>query len=150
MKKLYYLAAVLFSKTQKEIQLLGTNTLGVLYIAQNGETIKNIEDLKGKTLIASGKGGTPEYILNNILLSAGIDPQNDVTVQFMANHTDVVSKLVASPGTIALLPEPHVSIAKAKDENIKVAIDLNVAWAEKQETDLPMGVIVARKEFIEN
>ncbi len=142
------LAAVLYQKTQKGISLLGTNTLGVLYIVENGETIKNLEDLKGKKIILSGKGSTPEFIMNNILLSADINPSKDVTIEFMANHTDVVSTVVANPGTIALLPEPHVSIAQAKGEGIKVVLDMNAAWEESESVDLPMGVIVASNTFI--
>ena len=34
---------------------------------ENGESVTGIEDLKGKTLYASGKGATPEYALNFIL-----------------------------------------------------------------------------------
>jgi len=142
------LAAVLYNKTQKGITLLGTNTLGVLYIVENGETIKSLADLKGKTIIMSGKGATPEFILDTVLASAGLDVARDVTVEFMANHTDVASKVITNPGTIALLPEPHVSIAEAKAKTVKVAIDMNAAWQESQKTDLPMGVIVARNDFI--
>lgn len=142
------LAAVLYQKTQKNIQLLGTNTLGVLYIVENGERIERIEDLKGQTLILAGKGSAPEYILDHLLITAGIDPVKDITKEFMANHTDVVSTVLTKSGAIALLPEPHVSIAQSKEENIRVAVDINKTWQNNEALDLPMGVIVANKEFI--
>lgn len=142
------LAAVLYNKTKKDITLLGTNTLGVLYIVENGETVKSLKDLKDKKILMSGKGAAPEFIFDTVLSSAGLDPTKDVTVTFVANHTDVVSQVVANPGTIGLLPEPHVSIAQAKEKKVNVAIDLNAAWQESQKTDLPMGVIVARSTFI--
>lgn len=142
------LAPVLYNKTEKNIYLLGVNTLGVLYIVENGETIHNIEDLKGQKLLASGQGSTPEYVLNQILTQAGI--MDTVEVQYYANHTEVINALLAGEGSMALLPEPHVTIAKTKSESIHAALDLNEAWESQMGTQLPMGVIIARKEYVEN
>lgn len=49
------LAAVLYNKTEGEIEVLAVNTLGVLYIVENGESVQSIADLKGKTIVAAGK-----------------------------------------------------------------------------------------------
>lgn len=143
------LAAVLYKKTDKNIYLLGTNTLGTLYIVENGNQITTLEDLRGKTIIASGQGSTPEYVLDQLLLGQGIDPSKDVTIEFLGNHTDVVTKLVATKDVIALLPQPHVTIAKAKDDNVRIALDLNQTWESQLHTQLPMGVIIANKEFVD-
>ena len=58
------LAAALYNKTKGNAQVMAINTLGVLYILENGNSIHSIADLKGKTIYATGKGATPEYILN--------------------------------------------------------------------------------------
>ena len=68
------LAAVLYQKTDKNISVLAVNTLGVLYLVENGNSIQSAEDLKGKTIYASGKGATPEYALNSVLKANGLDP----------------------------------------------------------------------------
>ena len=143
------LAAVLYQKTEKNIDLLGMNTLGVLYIVEKGDTINNIEDLRGTTILASGQGSTPEYVLNELLSDAGMTPGSDVTIDYLGNHTEVVNKLLAGEGSIALLPEPHVSIAESKDSSVRTALDLNEAWKSKEGTDLPMGVIIARKDYVD-
>ncbi|MEG1887229.1 MAG: ABC transporter substrate-binding protein, partial [Oscillospiraceae bacterium] len=44
------LAATLYKKTNGNIKMLAINTLGVLSILENGNTIKTVEDLKGKTI----------------------------------------------------------------------------------------------------
>lgn len=142
------LGAVLYNKTQKQIRVLGVNTLGVLYILENGEEVKSIDDLRGKTIIASGKGSTPEYILNNALEGAGLEIGVDVTVKYMANHTDVVSQLVSTAGTIALLPQPHVTIAQTKNQEIHIAVDLNEVWEINESTELPMGIVIANNKFM--
>lgn len=143
------LAAVLYQKTENNIYLLGTNTLGVLYIVENGETIHSLEDLRGKKVIASGKGSTPEYVLNELLLGANIKPDIDIEIEYLANHTDVVTELLANEGTIALLPQPHVTVATSKDEKVHIALDLNEAWESQEGTNLPMGVIIGQKDFVD-
>lgn len=143
------MAAVLYTKTEKNVCLLATNTLGTLYILENGTSIQKVEDLKGKTIVASGKGSTPEYVLNEILAGASLDPTKDVTVNYLGNHTDVVTELVSKEGTIALLPQPHVTIAATKNENVHIALDLNEAWEASKQAKLPMGVIIANKTYVE-
>lgn len=144
------LGAVLYNKTEGGIKLLGMNTLGVLYIVENGQTVQNIEDLKGKTILSSGKDSTPEFVLNYILNEAGLVPGEDVTVEFMGNHSDIASKLMAEEGTIALLPQPFVTTVLAKDENIRMAIDVNEAWNNLNQMDLPMGIIVANANVVKD
>ena len=144
------LAAVLYAKTEQNISLLGVNTLGVLYIVENGEMIHSVEDLRGQTILASGQGSTPEYVLNQVLNEAGIKPEEDVQVKYLANHTEVIQALLAGEGTIALLPEPHVTIAKTKERHLRTALDLNEAWESSEGTELPMGVIIARKDYVES
>ena len=74
------LAAVLYNKTEGAVQVLAVNTLGVLYIVENGESVQSLADLKGKTVVAAGKGSTPEYALRYLLSENGIDPDADVTL----------------------------------------------------------------------
>ena len=50
------LAATLSNKTNGNIQLMAINTLGVLYILDNGADINSIEDLRGKNDIRHGAG----------------------------------------------------------------------------------------------
>ena len=53
------LASVLYNNTEGQVQVLAINTLGVLYIVENGDTVQSVEDLRGKTIYASGKGEHP-------------------------------------------------------------------------------------------
>ena len=60
------LASVLYNNTNEEVVTLAINTLGVLYVIENGNSINSIEDLKGKKMYSSGKGAIPEYSFNYI------------------------------------------------------------------------------------
>lgn len=69
------LAAAIYKKTGGKVKMIAVNTLGVLSILENGESIKSVADLKGKKIGATGQSATPEYILNYILEANGIDPK---------------------------------------------------------------------------
>lgn len=143
------LGAVLYNKNQGDLCVLAVNTGGISYIVENGTSVINsLQDLKGKTLIASGKGGTPEYMLNRLLLNAGLNPETDVDIQWMGNHSDNAAALLSQQGAISMLPEPFVSTVTAKSKAVKVSCDLNDLWEEAYDTDLPMGIYVAKKSFV--
>lgn len=128
------MAAVLYNKTKGQVVCIGTIALGNLYIMQNGKA-------KGDTILASGEGGTPEYVLKKVMPNA--------KVKWLASHADVVQEFLKTDGALAMLPEPFVTMAMAKGENVKVVTDLNEEWNNAVGTDLPMGVLVATKEFAE-
>ena len=99
-------ASVLYTKTQKNVTVLDINTLGVLYVVASDDSIASVADLKGKTVYITGKGTTPEYVMNYLLkengLAAGdVDLQNealkpvvDLTEAWNALNQDSGSMLV--------------------------------------------------------
>lgn len=144
------LASVLYQKTNKEISVLTINTLGVLYIVENGDTIKSVDDLKGKTIYSSGKGATPEYALNSVLKANGLDPEKDVTVEYKSEHAEVVAALAADNTAVGVLPQPFVTTALAKNDKLRVALDLNDLWEDGMDdgSRLVTGVTVVRNEYL--
>ena len=144
------LAAVLYGKTEGAVEVLAVNTLGVLYIVENGETVQSMADLKGQTIVAAGKGSTPEYALRYLLTENGIDPDSDVTIDWKSEHAECVAALASGAATIAMLPQPFVTVAQTKIEGLRVALDLTEEWdALDNGSGLLTGVVVARKSFVE-
>ena len=144
------LASVLYNKTNGGVQVLAVNTLGVLYIVEDGDTVHSIVDLKGRTIYAGGKGATPEYALNSVLKSNGLDPEKDVTIEYKSEHAEVVAALAEDQTAVGLLPQPFVTTALMKNENLRVALDLNELW-ESSATDgsrLVTGVVIARNDYL--
>lgn len=145
-------ASVLYNKLEGGVQVLAVNTLGVLYIVENGDTVQSAADLKGKTIYASGKGATPEYALNYILQQNGLDPAADVTIEWKSEHSECVAALAQDPSGIAMLPQPFVTTAQMKNPDLRVALDLTEEWDKVQEGAqepgaLLTGVVVVRTEF---
>ena len=144
------LAAVLYNKTEGAVQVLAVNTLGVLYIVENGESVQSLADLKGKTVVAAGKGSTPEYALRYLLSENGIDPDADVTLDWKSEHSECVAALASGQASIALLPQPFVTVAQSKLEGLRMALDLTAEWDKLDNgSALITGVIVARSDFVE-
>ena len=148
-------AATLYNKTQGGVQLAALNTMGVLYILEKGDSIQSMADLRGKTIYASGKGATPEYALNYILEQNGLTPGKDVTIEWKSEHAECVAALTSDEDGIAMLPQPFVATAQAKNSDIRIALDLTEEWDAVQQDEanpssLLTGVVIARTEFIEN
>ncbi|WP_026895494.1 ABC transporter substrate-binding protein [Clostridiisalibacter paucivorans] len=146
------MAAVLYNKTEGEVKLAAINTLGVLYVLENGNEIETVEDLKGKKINASGKGATPDYALSYILKENDIDPMNDVEIDFTLQHSELAAAAASGDVNIALLPQPHVTTAIMKNEDLRIALDMTEEWNKVTEgnSQLAMGCIVVRKEYAEN
>ena len=140
-------ASVLYAKTQGKVQILAVNTLGVIYLMSNNESISSVADLKGKTILSAGKGTTTEYVLNYILSESGL--KDDVTVEYASEHAEVITKAIADNYEVILLPEPFVTQMKGKDAGYKVAIDLTKEWKTLDGGELTMGCIAVRKAFAE-
>lgn len=144
------LGSVLYNKTEGGVRALAVNTLGVLYICENGETVTSVADLKGKTIFSSGKGATPEYALNFILKSNDIDPEKDVTIEWKSEHAECLASLLATENSVAMLPQPFVTTAQSKNEGVRVALDLNDEWDKLGvDSSLLTGIVIARREFAE-
>lgn len=146
------LASVLYNKTSGAVRVIAVNTLGVLYICELGDTVNTVADLRGKTIFSAGKGATPEYALEYVLRANGLDPTVDVTIEWKSEHAECVAALAQDATAIAMLPQPFVTTAQAKNDQIRVALDLNQEWAaaceaEGRDGKLITGVAVVRSEF---
>lgn len=143
------LAAVLYQKSNGNVVVLSTVNLGVLYFVETGSSVQSMDDLKGKTIYLTGAGTTPEYTVRYLLSAAGIDPDKDVTLEFLSEATEVAAKLSeADTDTVAVLPEPYVTSVLSKNDRVKVVLDLNEIWSEYSDTPIITGVIAANKEYL--
>lgn len=143
------LAATLYQKTEGKIQVAAVNTLGVLYVVTTGDEVASVADLAGKTIYSTGKGTTPEYVLNYILSENGIDPAKDVTIEYKSEATEVLAMLQsAGEGAVAVLPQPYVTAAQAQVEGLTVALDLTEEWNKiDPDSQLITGVLAVRSDY---
>ncbi len=138
------LAATLAAKAG--LQVAAVNTLGVLYVVATGPGIGSFEDLRGKTVLSTGKGTTPEYVLGYLMEQNGIGP-DEITVEYKSEAAEVLAALGQGEGDAAVLPQPYVAAAQQK-LSVRVVLDLTEEW-EKASPDsaLVTGVLAVRREF---
>ncbi len=142
------LAATLYQKTNGGIQVMAVNTLGVLYVVEKGNTVHNFADLKGRTILSTGKGTTPEYVLRYLLKKNGLDPDKDVKIEYYSEASEVTAQMAAArKDAIAVLPQPYVTAAQMKDSDLRVVLDLTREWNRVCDTQLITGVTVVRTEY---
>ena len=130
------------------IQVMAVNTLGVLYVVEKGDSIHSFADLKGRTILSTGKGTTPEYVLRYLLTKNGLDPDKDVKIEYYSEASEVTAQMAASKkDAIAVLPQPYVTAAQLKDSSLRVVLDLTKEWNKVCDTQLITGVTVVRTEY---
>lgn len=143
------LASTLHKKTGGKVQVLAVNTLGVLHILEQGDTVKNVQQLRGKTIYTDvkNKGANPEYILRYLLEKNGIDPDKDVTIEFAA---DLDAAVASGEAKVILAPEPKASTYLMQNKALRRALNVTEEWNKVSTEDcaLMMGCVIARTDYI--
>ena len=155
------MAAILYNGGV-EIQLVGTNSYGLLYMLSNTVAPENftLDALKGQVLHTVGQGGTPEIVLKKVLEGAGVEYEESdtavagkVAIKFHAEGTTIIGGLKQGNIHFAVLGEPAVSTAIQKvGGNLAIVCDLQEKWktAANTEASYPQTALVAKKSLIES
>lgn len=147
------LAAVLYNKTQGEVQVVAVNTLGVLQVLVTGAEVSSLEDLRGKTVYMTGKGTVPEYTFSYILAENGLTPGVDVFLEFKSEPAEVGALLAAAAQDgeemFAVLPNPYATAVCMQNEGVSAVIALADEYTALTGEEMVTGVLVARRGFIE-
>ena len=145
------LAATLYNKTDGGVTVLAVNTLGVLSLLSNGQEVNAVSDLKGKTVYAPGQGANPEYILRYVLTGNGLDPDKDVTLQFVGEGSELLTVWQSDPEAVILAPQPVATSILMQNENAKTLFDMTEEWDKIAGGDstLMMGCVIVRNEFLQ-
>ena len=139
-------AAAVYNKTQGGVQVLALNTLGVLYLVTDGSvTVESMADLAGQTVYAPAQN--PSFIFQHIVQANGL---TDVTIDnTYAQPADLNTAVAAGEVSIAVLPEPMVTVARSKNPDLVVALDLTAEWDQVSPAgSLVQGCVVVRKDFV--
>ena len=143
------LASTLYKKTGGKVQVLAVNTLGVLHILEQGDTVQDVKQLRGKTIYTDvkNKGANPEYILRYLLEKNGMDPDKDVTIEFAA---DLDAAVASGEAKIILAPEPKASTYLMQNKSLRRALNVTEEWNKVSDEDcaLMMGCVIARTDYI--
>ncbi len=137
-------AAALYNKTGGAVQVLALNTRGVLYLVTDGSVeIHELADLAGQTVFAPAQN--PSFIF------AALCKANDVEVNIdnrYAQPAELNTAVAAGEVSLAVLPEPMVTVARSQNEKLTVALDLTEEWDKAAVPgSLVQGCAVVRRDF---
>lgn len=139
--------SVLYNKTEGKIRVIDVNTLGVLSVVTGDSSVAKFEDLAGKTVYVSGKGSSPEYVLDFLLGKAGI--ADKVTVEWKSEHAEVAAILASDPAAVGILPQPFTTATLVQNGSLKAPVDLTDVWKEyaTDGSEFVMGATIVRAAF---
>lgn len=152
-------ASILYNKKQP-IKLLNVSVWGILKILSRDESIKSIEDLKGKELVVPWRGDMPDLVLKSILTKKGFK-KDDIKIIYVSNPMDAAKQLILRKADNILLPEPATSMVLRKTDSfpIKViaptvfrSIDLQKEWGDvfNREMKIPQAGIAVVGNMLKN
>lgn len=98
-----------------------TNGDGSFILSKSPMPNFTIADLKGKTIVTSGKGSTPALVLIDLIKKAGLDPNKDVTVRNIPVSANVIPSYLEPSTSFAQAFEPMVVQAVAENRGHRVA-----------------------------
>ncbi len=137
-------ASTLYNKTGGKVQVLALNTLGVLYLVTDGSvTVDSFADLDGKVVYAPAQN--PSFLFTFLCQANGADVTIDNTY---AQPAELSTAAASGDVSLAVLPEPLLTIARSQNQNLAVALDLTEEWDKIAEPgSLVQGCVVVRTDF---
>ena len=135
---------------KEEVEVIDISNLGLLYILTTDDSIKSMDDLKGRTMYSIGEGGPPEYTFGYLLDQEGLS--DDVNFSFRSTPFEVLNLLQDEEHSIALLPQPFVEVAKLLVPDLKVPIDITEEWDNlklESGAESVTTITIVRKKFLE-
>ncbi|MDD4767690.1 MAG: ABC transporter substrate-binding protein [Desulfotomaculaceae bacterium] len=131
-----------------DTQLLMVTVWGMLYVMSAEDDVASLQDLKGKEVIVSGRGGIHDLIFRHLLIKNSIDPDQDLKITYL-DMPEASQRLVSGQVKYAILNEPQSSIASmnAKKADVKLnrVLDLTEEWGRlpgQKDKKFPMAGIV--------
>ena len=120
----------------------------MLYLVTDGSvTVESFEDLKGQTVYAPAQN--PTFIFQYLCEQNGLTVGEDVIIDnAYAQPADLRAAVAAGEVSVAVLPEPMLTMARSGNENLVTAMDLTAEWDKvAPEGSLVQGCVVVRAEF---
>ncbi|CEO16379.1 ABC transporter nitrate/sulfonate/taurine extracellular solute-binding protein [[Clostridium] sordellii] len=143
------MAAIAYNKT-KNYEIAGTTGLGSFYLVSN-DNIGGFKDLKGKEVVNTGKGLTPDITNKFIIKSNGLN-EKDINFTYVNSANELVPMIVSKKANTAIVPEPALTALKIKNPEIKVVKSLNEEYKNITKSDYgyPQATIIVKSDFAKN
>ena len=133
-------------------KLGGVVGMGVLHVLSRDPSVQSWEGLRGKEVHSIGKGATPDYLFRYLLTQHGLDPDEDLDLNFsVSSGPQLAQLLIAGKIDTAVLPEPFVTMVSAKTDQVRKVLNFQTTWQELRGSDstYPITVVVVKPQLAE-
>ena len=146
-------AAKVYNSSNGALKVCAITGNGNISLITTDTSVKQLSDLKGKTVAVAGQGATPEYMFRYLLEKNGIaaDSADGVTLDFSIPTAQIAAQLISGKIAYAVVPEPFATVAQTKSDKVFVAVDFQSEYeyfAGKGKV-YPLTVMVVTKTFAE-
>ncbi|MFA5814372.1 MAG: ABC transporter substrate-binding protein [Bacteroidales bacterium] len=144
------MGAILYNKGVP-YQVIAIPVWGTLYLFGSDTSINGWQSLKNKRIFLMGKGTTPDILFRYLLKIHGFKPDQDVILDYsFPTHIDLANAVSAGQAELAVISEPLISLARARNPLILQIMDLNTEWAKAFPGNpaMPQTALMGRKDFI--
>ena len=133
-------------------KLAGTVGFGSLYVISSDDSVKNLEDLKGKDVYNVGQGLTPDLIFKIILQNNGINPEKDLTLSYVNAASELAPLFIEGKAKYAVVPEPMLTQIMTKKPDTKIVASLNDQWKEISDSQMgyPQSSVIVKEDLVNN
>lgn len=131
--------AIFYNKGIK-LKLLNISVWGKLWILSYDKNAKTLEDIAHKKIAIPYKGDMLEIVFDALIKNKSKLKQS-ISKSYANTPLDAMGLLLAKKVDFAILPEPVVSIIKAKDKNIQKSINIQEFWGKTFQVKPKMALV---------
>ncbi len=146
-------AAKVYNSSNGAIICCAITGNGNLSLITTDTSVKQLSDLRGKSVAVAGQGATPEYMFRYLLEKNGIkaDASDGVVLDFSIPTAQIAAQLISGKISYAVVPEPFATVALSKSDSVFVAVDFQQEYEyfEGKGKIYPLTVMVVTKTFAE-
>lgn len=144
------MAAVLYNKGL-DYCVIAIPTWGTLYLIGNDSdhAVKGWNDLKGQTIHVMAKGMTPDLLFRYLLKQNGLQPDQEVTLDYrFPMHNNLASAVSSGRAKFGIISEPYASLVMQQNPKVHVLLDLDAEWSKVQGVSIAETALLCKKDLV--
>jgi NitT/TauT family transport system substrate-binding protein len=116
---------------------------GMVRFLSSDPSVRSLAELRGKHVYVAGQGATPDYLFRRLLKGAGVDPNEDLRLDYSLPYPEAALALAGGRIEYAILPEPFATMATMQNPALRSPLDLGELWTEQTgQRSYPMTAFV--------
>jgi len=135
-------AARVYQKTDKNVQMLGINSTSSIQLYEEGNTIQNLRNLRNKKIVVVNENGVLDTLLTFIVESRIPKEKNRPTIMYAETYREAIPTFIDENSDGILLPS-YLAENIMKETSARAAFSLNDEWKKITGTsELPLTALL--------